>query len=78
MTDSFVWIGPVSGVWSAAANWNDITLGAVATAPPGAADTASFVSPANLFQVIAGTGAAANLSLTGKNDVVGSLAIGVL
>ena len=78
MAHSFIWNGPISGVWSVNSNWNDLTLGIPAPVAPGALDFVSFASPAGLFQVISGTGAAASLALTGKNDVVGSLAVGTL
>ena len=35
-TDQLAWTNPVSGNWNRGANWTDVTIGHVATQPPGA------------------------------------------
>lgn len=78
-TDQLAWAAPVSGSWSRAANWMDLTTGQVATQPPGARTPAQVVGPVGTsFQSITGTGTAASLVFTGNTDFSGTLNIGVL
>ncbi len=77
--DDYVWAGPVSGNWNAAANWDDVTAGEnPARIAPGANDSVTFNSSESLFQVIGGIGDAASLTFDGDNVVIGSLTAGVL
>jgi hypothetical protein len=79
MADDFIWIGPVSGTWSDPNNWEDETTGAdPATLAPGLNDSVTFNSSPSLPQTIDGTGAAAELTLSGENLVIGTLSIGSL
>ncbi len=77
--DAYVWNGPLSGDWNTAGNWNDTTLNtSPAAIAPGVKDNVTFNSSTSLYQVIGGAGNSANLTLSGFNDVIGTLTTGVL
>jgi len=74
---TFDWIGPLSGDWSTASNWADITTGQTpATSAPGIADVVLFNSPTAQAQVITGIGTVASATFGGDNIVTGALNIG--
>ncbi len=78
-TDQLAWTSPVSGNWSRAGNWTDVTTGKTATLPPGAQSPVQIAGPGGTaFQSIAGTGICASLSLTGNTILAGSFTTGVL
>ena len=78
-TDQLAWTNPVSGSWSRAGNWTDLTLGAPATLPPGAQTPVQIAGPGGLaFESIAGTGTSASLVLTGNTALSGLFATGQL
>lgn len=76
--DSFTWVGPVSGDWNVASNWQDVTADGAAVVAPGSLDSVTFNSPSNLYQVISGLGDAASLTLNGDNVVAGQLNVGTV
>lgn len=66
-TDLLAWANPVSGQWSRAGNWSNLTSGRSATAPPGSLNPVQIAGPSgNSVIGITGPGAAASLSLTGN------------
>ena len=72
--DNYSWVGPVSGVWNAASNWDDTTAGAnPAAVAPGSKDSVTFNSTAGGFQVIGGTGDAAYLLVNGDDAITGTI-----
>jgi hypothetical protein len=72
-TDALAWAAPVSGNWSLATNWDDLTTGMVATAPPGSETPAQVAGPTGAaFQAITGTGTSASLTFTGNTSLTGS------
>jgi hypothetical protein len=78
-TDALAWRNPVSGAWGKAANWTDVTLNAVATAPPGAQTPALVAGPTGAsFQEITGPGSCASLTFTGNTVLSGVFSTGML
>lgn len=80
MAKSFTWTNPTkSGDWTLPASWTDTTDNTQGTLAPGAADTATIDGgPGTTFQIVAGPGAAAQLSAPGNNAFDGSITTGSL
>ena len=77
--DDYVWIGPDTGSWDTASNWEDLTAGDdPALVPPGADDNVTITSPAGQTLTITGTGSAAALALKGAIAIDADLTIGTL
>jgi hypothetical protein len=77
--DNFVWIGPVTGSWDTASNWEDLTAGDdPALVPPGALDTVTIASPEGETLTVTGTGNAAALALQGAIVIDADLTVGTL
>ena len=76
--DDYLWIGSTTGSWDDAANWEDVTTGEPATAPPGANDSATIAATAGETLTISGTGSAATLALQGAIAIDAALTIGTL
>jgi hypothetical protein len=77
--DNYLWIGPISGNWQTASNWEDLTSGAdPATIAPGSLDNVTFDSSTSLDQVINGNGKAASLTLNGNNLITGTITASTL
>jgi filamentous hemagglutinin len=80
--DDYAWIGGTSGVWSAAANWADLSAGqSPAALAPGANDIVAIAGGVSAFTTITGPADAASLALSGEVALTGtyataSLAIG--
>jgi hypothetical protein len=75
--DTFNWINPYGGLWSTAANWQDITAGAQAVAPPDSTSNVSITGgTGGNFADITGIGAAAQLTVANQVLLWGTAAIG--
>ena len=81
MTGTYTWTASASGgSWNDPANWDDLTTGtSPPPAPPGAADIATIGGGANTaFQILAGTGTAAALTLFGNTAIEGAVEVAAL
>ena len=80
MGDSFTWVGPATGGWATASNWNDVTAGQnPASAPPGAANDVTInAASGGVTQVITGVGSADTASIHGDTLLSGQFALTAL
>ncbi len=77
--DLLSWTNPVSGKWSQASNWTDLTTGQPATAPPGSLNAVLITGPSNgTFQTVGGPANCASLTLIGDNVLAQGYAVGTL
>ena len=79
MGASFSWTRPVgSGAWAVPVNWT-LANGIASTVAPGAADTVTINGGGGTaFKIVAGPGAAAQLSMPGNNALDGAVTTGTL
>ena len=79
MSKHYVWSGPLSGAWGAAADWTDASTSQPASAPPGANDTATIDAPtAGGTQTITGSGSSSALTVDGDTLLAGTFSTGTL
>ncbi|MBV8913283.1 MAG: hypothetical protein JOZ05_09620 [Acetobacteraceae bacterium] len=78
--DTYSWIAPGSGIWSDAANWQDVTTAtSPAAASPGAGNDVLIAGPSGSdAAVIAGPGDAGSLTLRGNITLAGTFTSGSL
>ena len=80
------WIGGTAGVWSNAANWEDLTTGTVAAVAPGIGNAVTIGSAVTIDNAVTigpsvtvfGTGSASSLSIQGDAIVAANLNLGTL
>jgi hypothetical protein len=78
-TDTLAWATPGTGNWDRAGNWNDLTTGEPATAPPGSENTVIVAGPTGgSVQALGGPGTSTSLLFTGNTLLNGSFATGTL
>ena len=76
-TDSYTWSNQYGGIWATGPNWYDTTIGSpVITAPSAASMVGITGGIGDNFTNILGTGAAAQLSITGDVIIWGTVAVG--
>ena len=78
--DNYVWVGPVSGSWDVAGNWQDTTAGQnPAHVVPGINDNVTInAAGGDALQVITGVGNSASLTINGATDLSGYFTTGNL
>ena len=78
--DNYVWVGPVSGSWDVAGNWQDTTAGQdPALVAPGINDNVTInAASGDALQVITGVGNSASLTINGATDLSGYFTTGNL
>ncbi|HBK06913.1 MAG TPA: hypothetical protein DDZ81_13890 [Acetobacteraceae bacterium] len=75
-SDNFNWASPFGGSWGAAANWQDTTTGTVAGTPPSTANAVTIAGGSGgNFTNIVGSGAAAQVSISGDVLLWGTVAV---
>lgn len=78
-TDTLAWTNPVSGGWSRAGSWTDVTTGRPAGLPPGAANIVQIAGPGSTGVAdISGAGTCASLALSGNLLLSGTYGTGQL
>jgi hypothetical protein len=71
-TDSFLWIGPSSGLWTTPANWKDLTTADdPANLAPGAGSTVEIDGTGTVGLAVTGPGTTSLLNMTGTVDLNG-------
>ena len=80
MGDQFAWIGPVTGSWDVATNWEDMTAGQnPADVAPGSDDSVTInAAGGGAVHVITGTGDSASLTIDGSTVLAGQFTTGTL
>jgi hypothetical protein len=78
-TDTVAWATPGTGNWDRAGNWNDLTTGEPATAPPGSENAVIVAGPTGgNVQALGGPGTCTSLLFTGNTLLDGNFATGTL